>query len=302
MAKRTGLRRDESGRSGTGSGSGAPGTRRRAAGALFGPEGLVGALGNWRERGFHLVRTARGWAAVFEVEGPDGDPVRVLDVGGAYQSATYLGKRRFEPVFSYYRAFDAVFAAGISVRRVLMLGAGGCAWPKHAAASHAGLTVDAVEEDPRIAEAARRFFFAGELERPCAGRGVLNLVAAEGRAFLEGGAEPYDAILNDAFCGEEPALRLATVEAAQAVARRLAPGGLYLANVVSRDGGADLSFLRAVVATLSRVFPTVQVIPCPDQDFSDEDNFLVAATAGPARLPGALPYDAGFPTAPLRDR
>ena len=76
-------------------------------------KGLAHALGNARHDDFHLVRTAREWASVFSVEGPHGETVRVLDVGGAYQSATYLGKRRYEPVFEYYRSFDAAFSCGI---------------------------------------------------------------------------------------------------------------------------------------------------------------------------------------------
>ena len=80
-------------------------------------KGLAHALGNARHDDFHLVRTAREWASVFSVEGPHGETVRVLDVGGAYQSATYLGKRRYEPVFEYYRSFDAAFSCGIPVRR-----------------------------------------------------------------------------------------------------------------------------------------------------------------------------------------
>ncbi len=55
--------------------------------------------------------------SVETVEGPD----------GAYQSATYLGKRRYEPVFSYYRAFDCLFEARPAAHDVLVLGGGGCA-------------------------------------------------------------------------------------------------------------------------------------------------------------------------------
>lgn len=260
-------------------------------------KGLAHTLGNARHDDFHLVRTAREWVSVFSVEGPHGETVRVLDVGGAYQSATYLGKRCYEPVFEYYRSFDAAFSCGIPVRRALMIGGGGCAWPKHAAATRHDVRIDVLEEDPRIIDIARRFFFTGELERA----GALRLIAAEGRSYLERTERTYDAILNDAFRGAEPARSLATVEAARAIARRLNPGGVYLGNVVSRDGGADLSFLRDAVATLREAFGNVQVVPCPDIDYSDEANFLVAASDGPIDLEGALPYDGDFPGTALRD-
>lgn len=260
-------------------------------------KGLAHALGNARHSDFHLARTAREWASVFSIEGPCGEPVRVLDVGGAYQSATYLGRRRHEPVFEYYRTFDAAFSRNAPVRRALMIGGGGCAWPRHAATTHPSLRIDVVEEDARIIDIARRWFFVDELERA----GSLRLIAAEGRAYLERTARTYDAILVDAFRGAEPALSLATVEAAHVISRRLNPGGIYLGNVVSRDGGADLSFLRDTVATLREAFACVQVIPCPDLEYSDESNFLVAASDTAIPLEGALPYDDDFPGTPLRD-
>lgn len=293
-------------------------------------KGLLGSLRRCGNDDYHLVRTSRGWASVFTVEGPQGDPVRVLDIGGAYQSATYLGRRRFEPVFSYYRMFDEVFSGARPIQRALMIGGGGCAWPKHAAATRSGIRIDVVEEDPRIIGIARRFFFASELENAngtqsvedggCAadehmprgnggtrygkdgGRhGKIRLIASEGRSYLERCANRYDAVLNDAFRGDDPAKSLATVEAARSVARILEPGGVYAANVVSRSGGSDISFLRDAVATLSEAFPNVQVIPCPDADYSEEDNYLVVATDADTRFAGALPYDGDFPRNVLRD-
>lgn len=271
-------------------------------------KGLSSALRHIGAKGFRLVRTDRAWAAVFTIEGPDGSAVRVLDVEGAYQSATYLGKRRYEPVFEYYRSFDAAFSCGFAVNRALMLGGGGCAWPKHAVATHPHLKVDVVEEDAGVIDIARRFFYAGKLEKPgtkapdgspC---GQLKLIAAEGRAFVEQRGLLYDVILNDAFHGTQPALGLATVEAARAIKRRLRPCGVYLSNIVSADGGRDLSFLRDAAASAAEVFRNVQVIPCPDADYSDETNFLVAATDGETAFGGALPYDREFLGTPLRDR
>lgn len=259
-------------------------------------DGLLHALRNLLKADSHLMRVRGGWASVFTIEGPHGEAVRVLDVGGAYQSATYLGQRRLEPVFEYYRSFDAAFQGATPVHRALMIGGAGCAWPKHAVATHPETTVDVVEIDARIIDIARRWFFVDELER----QGRLRLIAAEGRAYLQHCTRAYDVILNDAFLGAEPARRLATVEAAHDISARLAPGGVYLSNIVSEDGG-DIGFLRDVVASLLEAFPYVQVIPCPDADYSDEDNFLAAASNAPLNLPGALPFSEGFAGTPLHD-
>lgn len=134
------------------------------------------------------VRLMGGWGLVRRVRGGDGSPVRVLQVGGVYQSATYLEPaRRMEPVFSYYRAFDHVFSVRPDTRRVLMVGGGGYAWPKHVLATRsAGVTLDVVELDPAVTRAARRWFFLDEARDRWPGR--LRLIEGDGRAFLEGRA------------------------------------------------------------------------------------------------------------------
>ena len=287
-----------------------------AAGAVVALAGSAIAAGasalNARMHDVHRIRTAHGTATVKTVRTADGTPVRVLQQGGVYQSATYLDERRFEPVFAYYRAFDAMFeaetafaqVAGHGIRTVLMLGGGGFSYPKHLLTSKTDVQMDVVELDPAIIAAARQWFFVDELERSLAedesARGnSLRVIAGEGRAFLQAPSAPdaptcYDAIVNDAFAGAAPVRALATLEAARAIKARLSMGGLYLANVVSRSEGTDLSFLRDEVATLSQAFAHVQVIPCSDSTFGGEDNYLVIASDGAYAFADAVPFDDDF--------
>lgn len=287
-----------------------------AAGAVVAVAGSALAAGaaavNERLRDVHRIRTARGAALVKTVRTADDTPVRVLQQGGVYQSATYLDERRFEPVFAYYRAFDTMFeaeaafsrVAGHGIRTVLMLGGGGFSYPKHLLTSKSDIQMDVVEVDPAIVDAARRWFFVDELEGQLADDATSNgnslrVITGEGRAFLQAPSAPdapacYDVIVNDAFTGAAPVRALATLEAARAVKARLNMGGLYLANVVSRSEGADLSFLRDEVATLSQVFAHVQVIPCSDATFGGEDNYLVIASDGGYEFSEAVPFDADF--------
>lgn len=76
--------------------------------------------------------------------------------------------------------------------------------------------------------------------------------------------------------------------------RALAPGGACLMNVVSCAGGADVSFLRSVVATALVVFSHAAVVPCSDDVHAAEDNYLVVASDAPLELPGAIGYDTDF--------
>ena len=328
--------------------------------------------------GRYIYRTKFGFARILQEHAPDGSPVRVLKLGGVFQSATYTDERRFEPVFEYYRAFDTVLGrpAGVALeddsldglppcdasapfadiahfsadahsfgtthsfdtaarslvaetpdapncerknlassRRVLVLGGGGFAWPKHVLATHPEARLDVVEIDPAIIRIARRHFFLDEaIERFDPAHVRLRLICDDGRAFLENamegsqrsyGVSPeetrYDAIVNDAFSGAEPVRSLSTVEAAQASKACLAPGGLYAANVVSDFDRANVAFLRDLTATLAEAFAHVHIIPCPDEDFGGEDNYLVIATDGVYDFEGAIPFDEDFLGTPMRD-
>lgn len=322
--------------------------------------------------GRYIYRTKFGFAQILQEHAPDGSPVRVLKLGGVFQSAAYTDERRFEPVFEYYRAFDTVLehpvgaaleddspdgfppcgasasfadtahfsdtahssataARSLAVEtpdapdckrtdfadshRVLVLGGGGFAWPKHVLATHPEVSLDVVEIDSAIIRIARRHFFLDEaIERFDPAHKRLRLICDDGRAFLENAAESsqrsygarpgamrYDAIVNDAFSGAEPVRSLATVEAAQAAKACLIPGGLYAANVVSDFDRANVAFLRDLTATLAKAFAHVHIIPCPDEDFGGEDNYLVIATDGTYDFEDAIPFDEDFLGAPMRD-
>lgn len=250
-----------------------------------------------------LARTHAGVARVKNARGANGERVRVLQQGGVYQSATYLGRRRFEPVFEYIRAFDAMFeaepamreAAGHGVDRVLMLGGGGYSYPKHALTARVELEMDVVELDASVTLLARRWFYLDELERAAGSR--LHLITSDARSYVGGAIASgvrYDAIVNDCFAGAEPVRSLATVGALREAKACLRPGGLYLANVVSVHEGENIDFLRDVVATASVVFERVWVVPCVDETFSGEDNYLVIAGDGAYDFEGSVPFDADF--------
>lgn len=275
------------------------GTRAAAALAV----GIAAAAGQWLWRARpHVERTMGGLALVYTTRDDSGTPVRLLRTGGVYQSATYLGPRRMEPVFAYYRSFGRLFELRPNARRVLAIGGGGFAFPKLVVAEHPGVRTDVVEIDPAVVRIARRWFYLDEaISRAHASGGELSVICDDGRTFLEGPVGPYDAVVLDAFVGAEPVHALATVEALRLVRRALAPDGVCLMNVVSRDGGADVGFLRAEVATALAVFPNVRVALAVDDVHAAEDNYLLAASAGPLELPDAIPFDTSFPTSVLLD-
>lgn len=257
-----------------------------------------------------IWRTMFGRVVVFTVE-DEGEPVRVLSVKGTYQSATYLDERYADLVFDYCKRFDCMFEAAHPVNRVLVIGGGGYAYPKHLVAHTDVARVDVVEIDPAITQIAQRYFFLDRLvvEYETEETGRLNLICADGRAYLDdcarvaqtGAGEadleerygvadfaPYDAIVNDSFSGGETVASLACLEAARSAHGCLAPGGLYLTNVVGALEGESSLPLRRFAATLGQVFAHVYAIPCGAGELAECDNVIVVATDGECRLTGSL--------------
>ena len=274
-----------------------------AAGVALGAAALGAAAVAVRSVVLQVARTRSGLARVKTLRDAHGDEVRVLAQGGVYQSATYVGERWAQPVFAYYRAFDDVFEAeaamcdayGHGIDRILMLGGGGFAYPKLALTEHEELEMDVVEYDAEVTRLARRWFYLDELERRAGNR--LRVITAEARAYMGVASvrrRRYDVVASDCFGGAEPVRELATAEALRLAKLSLTPGGVYAANIVSRDGGADVSFLRDCAATALAVFDHAWVVPCADEEFGGEENYLLLASDGNYGFAEAVPFDDDF--------
>ncbi len=110
------------------------------------------------------------------------------------------------------------------------------AWP--------GLRALGVEIDPAVIEVARRRFGLS-----------IPVVAADARRFVATPGERFDVIVIDLYATGQIPAHVATREFYQAVAGRLAPGGVVALNVYG--GGNPAVILGPVAATLEAVFPTV---------------------------------------------
>lgn len=255
-------------------------------------------LRNWFPR---LYMTSQGPCLVKTIKWQDGSPVRVMQIGGVYQSATFLDERRFEPVFSYYRGFDLAFHYCGEHARLLMIGGGGFAWPKHVLAGDRDVEcLDVVEIDPAVIRIARKRFYVDEASELWLG--TLRCIEGDGRAYVDQyRGVRYDCIVLDAFSGCEPVESLATVEFARGAKRVLAADGAVLANVVSGDDGTDISFLRDMAASFSTTFENVYAMPCEDDLLAVEDNYLLVATDSDFVPDGALVFDDESLGTPLRD-
>ena len=250
--------------------------------------------------------TMAGKTHIYEVVYDDDKLVRVMNVRGTYQSATYLDDECYELVFGYHRAYNALFqaeGAGFHVKRVAMLGGGGFSYPKYLVAHYPELSVDVVEIDPMVVSLAQRWFYLDRLmaEYDTEETGRLGIYVDDARAFLEDSERQYDAIVNDCFAARVPAMGLATVEAVHVIHERLTPGGLYLTNVISALRGPRAKLLHSVMRTLQGEFTHVHVIPGSEGLPRPVDNYVVIATDGDYAFAHRIDLTPDSNTEPLVD-
>lgn len=215
---------------------------------------------------------------------PEGDPIRVLEVGKAFQSVTYTEPAwRFNCALEYYRAFDLLFDLSPEIDSVLALGAGGCAWPKHASYEHPDVRVDAIEADPDIARIAHQKFFIDDLPEECS----FTLHQSDALDYLlkcrEEGFE-YSAVVNDCFDGRHADEGLLSEDSLRLTKQCMQDGGLYLLNAVSTRKGKSLKNVKKATKALNKAFKHVYVFPCTDTDMGGEDNYVLVATDGKYKI------------------
>lgn len=167
------------------------GLSKKSIGFALGALGVAGASAllayGVRKADPRFYRTKFGPAVVCTTTDADGRAVRLLLVGRSVQSATYVDEEyRAEPVFDYYLAFDLMFDAKPDIERVLMVGGGGYAYPKHIIATRPEVHMDVVEIDPAITRIALADFYLAEYlsDFPFGGTYDLGRVCADGCDYL----------------------------------------------------------------------------------------------------------------------
>lgn len=186
---------------------------------------------------------------------PDRDDPRGLTVvvGGVPSSYVHLDDpTRLE--FEYVRwagdLLDVVAAAGEPLH-TLHVGGAGCTLARYVAATRPRSRQVVLENDPAVVELARTTF--GYSRR--SGFRLREADGLEGLRDLHDGF--FDVVVRDAFAGDTTPHHLTTTTFVRQVARVLAAGGVYVANVADRPG---LGLVRREAATVSALFAHVALV------------------------------------------
>ena len=220
---------------------------------------------------------------------------RVLNVGKGFQSGSFIAEdKQNELVFEYTKYYDLMFEANPDIKDTLMIGGAGYSYPKYYISHYPDKSMDVVEIDEGITQIAKEYFYLDKLfeQYNLEENRRLELIAQDGRVYLNQNEKKYDAILNDAFSGEIPAKTLTTLEAVENIHKGLYTNGVYLSNIIASIEGEDSAFLKAEVETLKQVFAHVYVVPCNyKEDLDKKQNVMVIATDSEAKIEGSLELD-----------
>jgi len=185
----------------------------------------------------------------------DSGDTRTLYLDGVPHSAMYLD-RPDRYVFEYTRYFHLSMLAvqdPEEVDRVLFVGGGGFSGPKRFRSEY-DVTVDVVEIDPAVVDAAETYFGVRKSDR-------LNVHTMDGREYLQETDHTYDVVVLDAYRADRVPYHMTTVEFMDLVSSRLDADGVVVANVISAREGPQSQFYRAQYRTMDRAFPNVYSFP-----------------------------------------
>jgi len=210
------------------------------------------------------------------VETPPGSSTRELRLDTLAHGRADLddpGQLTYPYLQAMAAAVNGVHDAGTAVKG-LYLGAGAMSLPRYEEATRPGSTADVLEIDPGVVRIDEEYLGTGDI------RGV-SMRYGDGRTLVHGTPQGgYDVVVGDAFGGVAVPWHLTTLEAATDLRARLAPGGVYVLNLI--DSAPD-AFARAELATLRRVFPHVAVAADPATlaraEGSGGNHVVIAATS-----------------------
>lgn len=248
---------------------------RRALGAAVPVAVLLGSVGAAPAEPCD-VETRYTCAVVVDDPADPGGRFLVLDgVDNSYVDLDDPADLRF----SYTRMFAAVIDAETAGPvDAVHIGGGGLTMPRWLAATRPGSTSTVLELDPALpALAAEQLGYEPDP--------AIRIVTGDARTTI--GSLPAgsaDVAVGDAFSGLTVPWHLTTVELLAEIDRVLAPGGLYVQNVIDSP---DLAFLRAEAATHAEVFPHVAVVAVPER-LDTGGNFVIVGSSEPLDAPAVV--------------
>ena len=164
-----------------------------------------------------------------------------------------------ELVNEYTKFYDLAFHYKPDTKKILMLGGGGYSVPKYLLASSRDISIDVVEIDPGVTQAARDYFELKDSPN-------LRIFHEDARTFLnraiDDGLGEYDAIFMDTFSSAIVIpFQLTTIETASKLRNLLKPDGVLIVNIISALYGYKSGVFHGIYKAFSNSFNTMMIFP-----------------------------------------
>lgn len=241
-----------------------PKTQRLATIALIGL--VAGSMSTMAAQSPCDVETAYFCAS--EVTDPDNQDASFLlldTVTHAYVDKVDPTNLRFSSIRMFASAIEAMTEGRIDA---LHVGGGGFSLPTWLTATRPGSRNVVLELDAALVDFVEDRFEPAPVERTIVG---------DARVSLNEAGDGFDVVVGDAFGGLAVPWHLTTEEFLEEISGALNGGGFYVMNLI--DHG-DFDFLRAEIATASRVFPHTALVTVPER-FDVGGNFMLVASKQP---------------------
>ena len=190
--------------------------------------------------------------------------VRVLDIVGGMESATYIEEELpNELLFEYMYLFDLMFDENYledrQINDVLLIGGGAFHYPKYFLAHHQG-NIDVVEINKVLYDISNKYFYLEEtINKFDKNKNRFHCYFENGRDYINRNKKKYGAILSDVFIGENLVLELHSLEAIERIKESLNPQGIYITNIIGSLSGKYSQNIKNVVKTLKQCFKYIYV-------------------------------------------
>ncbi|MEK7560682.1 MAG: fused MFS/spermidine synthase [Patescibacteria group bacterium] len=179
-----------------------------------------------------------------------------------------------EPVLEYPKYFALTSLFVPRPQRALFLGGGTYAMPARFLAQNPGAVVDVVEIEPSLFDLGKKYFGV----RPTT---TIQNHIRDARRFLAATTTRYDVIAGDVFHSlySIPA-HLLTREFFALARERLAPDGIFIANIIARITRANPSLALSTLRTFQSVFPTSYFFAVRSSGSAAIQNIILVGTNG----------------------
>ncbi len=181
--------------------------------------------------------------------------VRILITDPDYTQSLMYVDQPSELVSEYTKFYDLAFHYKPDTKKILMLGGGGYSVPKFLLENRKGVSVDVVELDPGITEAAREYFSLKDDPN-------LRIFHEDARTFLNRSNEKYDAIFMDIFNSAIVIpFQMTTIETAARLRELLNPDGVLIVNIISSLYGPKSGVFHGIYKAFSTSFTNMMIFP-----------------------------------------